>query len=79
MRQYSIGEKHFVNAFINFETAGKRWNFTLTARNLGDEFYFSTLSPVGSAIKAGPYAGTVLLQGPQNPPRTVFFKINYRY
>ena len=77
--QYRIGDKHFVNAFINFETTNKKWNFTLTARNIGNEFYFSTLTPVGAAIKAGPYAGTLLLQGPQNPPRTVFFKISYRY
>jgi iron complex outermembrane recepter protein len=77
--QYRIGAKHFVNAFIDLETPDKRWNFTLTARNIGNEFYFSTLSPVGSALRAGPYAGTLLLQGPQNPPRTVFFKVSFRY
>jgi len=77
--QYHIGGKHFVNAFINFETTDKRWDFTLTARNIGNEFYFSTLTPIGAAIKAGPYAGTLLLQGAQNPPRTVFFKIGFHY
>lgn len=77
--QYRIGAKHFVNGFIDLETTDKRWNFTLTARNIGNEFYFSSLTPIGAAIKAGPYAGTLLLQGPQNSPRTVFFKVSYRY
>ncbi len=77
--QYRIGSKHFVNAFIGFQTADKRWDFTLTARNIGNEFYYSTLTPIGTAIKAGPYAGTLLLQGAQNPPRTIFFKVGFKY
>jgi iron complex outermembrane receptor protein len=77
--QYRIGPKHFVNGFISFETVDKRWDFTLTARNIGNEYYFSTLTPIGAAIKAGPYAGTLLLQGPQNPPRTIFLKVAYKY
>ncbi|WP_235600781.1 MULTISPECIES: TonB-dependent receptor [unclassified Sphingobium] len=77
--QYRIGSKHFLNAFIGFQTADKRWDFTLTARNIGDEFYYSTLTPIGTAIKAGPYAGTLLLQGAQNPPRTIFFKVGFKY
>jgi iron complex outermembrane receptor protein len=75
--QYRIGAKHFVNAFIAYQTADKRWDFTLTARNIGNELYFSTVAPIGAAIKAGPYAGTLLLQGAQNPPRTIFFKVGY--
>jgi iron complex outermembrane receptor protein len=35
-------------------------------------FFFTSLTPVGAAIKAGPYAGTLLLRA-QNP-RTVFLK-----
>jgi len=77
--QYRIGDKHFVNGFIGFTTADQRWDFTLTGRNIGNEFYFSTLSPVGTPLRAGPYAGTQLVQGPQNAPRTVFFKVAYRY
>lgn len=77
--QYRIGAKHFVNGFISLETADQHWNFTLTARNIGNEFYYSTLTPVGAALRAGPYAGTLLLQGAQNAPRTVFFKIGYKY
>jgi iron complex outermembrane receptor protein len=77
--QYRIGAKHFVNGFIGFQTADQRWDFTLTARNIGNELYFSTLTPIGAAIKAGPYAGTLLLQGAQNPPRTVFFKVAFKY
>jgi iron complex outermembrane receptor protein len=34
---------------------------------------------VGTPLRAGPYAGTQLVQGPQNAPRTVFFKVAYRY
>jgi len=77
--QYRIGDKHFVNGFIGFQTEDKRWDFTLTARNIGNEFYFSTLSPVGTPLRAGPYAGTQLVQGPQNPPRTIFFKVGFKY
>lgn len=77
--QYRIPPKHFINGFVSFETADRHWNFTLTARNIGDEYYFSTLSPIGAALKAGPYAGTLLLQGAQNPPRTIFFKVGYKY
>jgi len=77
--QHRIGAKHFVNAFIGFQTADKRWDFTLTARNIGNEFYFSTLTPIGTALRAGPYAGTFLLQGAQNPPRTIFFKVGFKY
>jgi iron complex outermembrane receptor protein len=77
--QYRIPPKHFVNGFVSLKTADRHWNFTLTARNIGDEYYFSTLTPVGSAFRAGPYAGTLLLQGAQNPPRTIFFKVGYKY
>lgn len=77
--QYRIGDKHFVNGFIGFTTADRRWDFTLTARNIGNEFTFSTLSPVGTPLRAGRYAGTQLVQGPQNPPRTVFFKVAFHY
>lgn len=77
--QYRIGGKHFVNAFIGFETRDKHWSFTLTGRNLGDDFYFSTLTPVGTPFRAGPFAGTLLTQGPQNPPRTIFLKAAWRY
>lgn len=77
--QYRIPAHGFANAFIGFETKDRHWNFTLTARNLANDFYFSTLTPIGAAIKAGPYAGTLLLQGAQNPPRTIFFKIGYKY
>ena len=34
---------------------------------------------IGAAIKAGPYAGTLRLQGPQNPPRTVCFKVGFKF
>jgi iron complex outermembrane receptor protein len=77
--QYQIPAHGYVNAFIDFETADHHWNFTLTGRNLANEFYFTTLTPVGAGIKAGPYAGTLLLQGAQNPPRTLFLKASYRY
>lgn len=77
--QYRIGAKHFVNGFISFETTDQHWDFTLTARNIGNEFYYSTLSPVGTPIRSGPYAGTQLLQGAQNAPRTIFFKVGYKY
>ncbi|MDO7842045.1 TonB-dependent receptor [Sphingomonas immobilis] len=77
--QYQIPAHGYANAFVDFETADHRWNFTLTARNLADEFYFSSLTPVGAGIRAGPYAGTILLQGAQNPPRTIFFKTSFKY
>ena len=77
--QYRIAAHGFANAFVNFATSDRHWNFTLTARNLTNSFYYSTLTPIGAAIKAGPYAGTLLLQGAQNPPRTIFFKVGYTY
>ncbi|BBD99966.1 TonB-dependent receptor [Sphingobium amiense] len=77
--QYRIGDKHFVNGFVGFTTADGRWDFTLTARNIGNAFYFSTLTPVGTPLRAGPFAGTQLVQGAQNAPRTVFFKVAYKY
>eukprot|EP01037_Dinobryon_pediforme_P015896 gene15896-16059_t len=77
--QYQIPAHGFANAFVDFETEDHRWNFTITARNLTNSFYFSTLTPIGAAIKAGPYAGTLLLQGAQNPPRTIFFKAAFAY
>ena len=77
--QYRIGDKHFINGFIGFTTANGRWDFTLTARNVGNALYFSTLSPVGTPLRAGPFAGTQLVQGAQNAPRTIFFKVAYKY
>jgi iron complex outermembrane receptor protein len=77
--QYRIPAHVFGNVFANFETADQHWNFTLTVRNVANSFYFSSLSAVGSAIKARPYAGTSLLEGAQNPPRTIFFKVAYKY
>ena len=77
--QYRIPAHGFANAFLDFETNDHHWNFTLTARNIANAFYFTTLTPVGSGIKSGAYAGTLLLEGAQNPPRTVFFKVSYRY
>ena len=77
--QYRIPAHGLANAFVDFETGDHHWNFTLTARNLANAFYFTTLTPVGAGIKSGAYAGTLLLEGAQNPPRTVFFKVSYRY
>ncbi|EGD60684.1 TonB-dependent receptor [Novosphingobium nitrogenifigens DSM 19370] len=77
--QYRIPAHGYANAFLNYETPDGHWNFTLTARNLTNSFYFSTLNPVGSAIKSGAYAGTLLLQGAQNAPRTIFVKAAYSY
>lgn len=77
--QYRIGGKTFVNGFIGFTTTDKRWDFTLTARNILDKFYFSTLAPVGTPFRVGAFAGTQLVQGAQNPPRTVFAKIGFHY
>ncbi|MDF0546027.1 TonB-dependent receptor [Sphingobium sp. H39-3-25] len=77
--QYRIGDKHFVNGYVGFTTADGRWDFTLTARNIGNSFYFSTLTPVGTPLRAGPFAGTQLVQGAQNAPRTIFFKAAFRY
>jgi iron complex outermembrane receptor protein len=77
--QYRIAAHGYANAFVDFQTADQHWDFTLTARNIGNSFYFTTLTPVGAGIKAGPYAGTLLLEGAQNPPRTIFFKVSYKY
>ena len=76
--QYRIGGKHFVNGFVSLESSDKHWQLTMTGRNLGDKFYFSNLTPVGTPFRAGPYTGTLLVQGAQNPPRTVFLKLAYR-
>ena len=78
-QQYRIPGHGFANAFITFATADQRWDFTLTARNLTNSFYFTSLTPIGAALKAGPYAGTLLLEGAQNPPRTIFFKVGFKY
>jgi len=78
-QQYRIPGHGFANAFISFVTADKRWDFTLTARNLTNSFYFTSLTPIGAAIKSGAYAGTLLLEGAQNPPRTIFLKIGLKY
>ena len=77
--QYQIPGHGFVNGFVNFETEDKRWNFTLTARNLANKFYFTSLTAIGAPLKAGAYAGTTLLEGAQNPPRTIFLKVSYSY
>ncbi len=76
---YQIAAHGYANAFISYATADERWTFTLTGRNLTNSFFFTSLTPVGAAIKAGPYAGTLLLQGAQNPPRTVFLKAAYAF
>ena len=77
--QYRIGGKTFVNGFVGFTTEDKRWDFTLSARNIFDKFYYSSLTPVGTPLRAGTFAGTQLVQGPQNPPRTIFFKVGFHY
>jgi iron complex outermembrane recepter protein len=76
--QYRINGHGFANAFVSFESEDKRWTYTLTARNLANSFYFTSLSAVGT-LHGGAYAGTTLLEGMQNPPRTIFFKIGYSY
>jgi|GEM_PF-5531029 iron complex outermembrane receptor protein len=43
-----------------------------TGCNLANKFYFTSLTAIGAALKAGSYAGTTLLEGAQNPPRTIF-------
>ena len=77
--QYRIAGHGYANAFASYQTEDQRWTFTLTARNLTNSFYFTSLSPVGAPLKSGPYAGTQLLQGAQNPPRTIFFKAAFAY
>jgi iron complex outermembrane receptor protein len=77
--QYQIPGHGFANAFVNFETQDRRWNFTLTARNLANSYWFTSLTAIGAPVKAGPYAGTTLLQGAQNPPRTIFLKAAFSY
>jgi iron complex outermembrane recepter protein len=77
--QYRVGGKTFVNGYVGFQTPDGRWDFTLTARNILDKFYFSTLTPVGTPFRVGPFAGTQLVQGAQNPPRTIFFKVGWKY
>jgi len=77
--QYRIAAHGFANAFVSYQTEDKRWTFTLTARNLTNSLYFTSLSAVGAPIKAGPYAGTQLVQGAQNAPRTIFFKVAFSY
>jgi len=77
--QYQIPAHGFANAFASFETADRHWTFTLTARNLTNSFYFTSLTAIGAPIKAGAYAGTTLLEGAQNPPRTIFLKAAFNY
>ncbi len=77
--QYRVGGKTFINAFIGFQTPDKRWDFTLTARNIANKFYYSTKTPVGAPFRTGIYTGTQLVQGAQNPPRTIFFKVGWKY
>jgi len=77
--EYQIPAHGYANAFISYATPDEKWTFTLTGRNLTNSFFFTALSPVGAPIKAGPYAGTLLLQGAQNPPRTVFLKAAYAF
>jgi len=72
--QYQIPGHAVANAFVSFQTADRRWTFTLTGRNLANKFYFTSLTAIGAPLKAGPYAGTTLLEGAQNPPRTIFLK-----
>jgi iron complex outermembrane receptor protein len=77
--QYQIPGHAFANAFVTFETADQRWIFTLTGRNLANRFYFTSLTAIGAPLKAGPYIGTTLLEGAQNPPRTLFLKAAYSF
>jgi len=77
--QYRIAAHGYANAFVTYQTPDQHWTFTLTARNLTNSFYYSSLSPVGAVLRAGPYAGTQLVQGAQNPPRTIFFKAAFSY
>jgi len=77
--QYQIPGHALANAFVSFETEDRRWTFTLTGRNLSNRFYFTSLTAIGAPIKAGPYAGTTLLEGAQNPPRTIFLKAAYSF
>jgi len=77
--QYQIAAHGVANAFVAFETEDRRWTFTLNGRNLANTFYFTSLTAIGAAVKAGPYAGTTLLEGAQNPPRTLFLKAAYSF
>ncbi len=75
---YPIDATGYLNAFVSFETEDRHWNVTLTGRNLANKFDHSALTQVG-VIASGPYAGTVIAQGAQNPPRTIFLKLGYKY
>lgn len=71
---YQIKAHGFANAFISYQSPDQHWTVTVTGRNLTNSFFYTSLSPVGR-VPSGAYAGTTLLQGPQNPPRTIFVKV----
>ena len=75
---YPIDAHGFLNAFVSFETEDGHWTFTLTGRNLTNSVYFTSLTQIG-AVAGGTYKGVVLTEGAQNPPRTVFLKLGYKY
>jgi iron complex outermembrane receptor protein len=75
---YPIDATGYLNGFISFETEDGHWSATLTGRNLTNNFAHTGLTQVG-VIASGTYAGTVIAQGPQNPPRTVFLKLGFKY
>lgn len=70
---YPQGEIHpqaYVDAFVSYALPGGRWTAVLTGQNLTNRVAFQSLTWSGSPS---------LWEGPVSPPRTVFFKLAYRY
>lgn len=68
--QARIAPQTLYNAHASFQPTESHWTFSLVAHNLANTIGYQSLT----------YGGTPSLwQGPQNPPRTVFFKAAFAY
>jgi len=67
------GEVHpqaFIDGFVSYKIPRSRWTAILTGQNLTNRLAYQSIT----------WAGTPnLWEGPVNPPRTVFFKLQYTY
>jgi len=68
-KQGEVPAQGYVDAVLSYAPQNSHWKFSLTAKNLANRLSYQSIT----------WGGTPnLWEGPVSPPRTIFFKIDYR-
>ena len=68
-KQGEVPAQGYIDAFLSYAPQNSHWKFSLTAKNLANRLSYQSIT----------WGGTPnLWEGPVSPPRTIFFKIDYK-